>query len=111
MPDRPLLISRSLVRTQQGSPRSPPEIPRSWDGPDSAAQGAEFRHFCGALPRDPQDRDVLAPQFGDQAIRYSMLLIAVSPVLTALCFWRAALLYPQFAKEDRHGVAAPDGAA
>lgn len=55
--------------------------------------------------------DVLAPQFGDQAIRYSMLLIAVSPVLTALCFWRAALLYPQFAKEDRQGGTTPDGAA
>jgi MFS family permease len=45
--------------------------------------------------------DLLAPRFGDQAIRYSMLVIAVSPVLTAFCFWRAALLYPDFASGDR----------
>ncbi|MGV3554238.1 MAG: spinster family MFS transporter [Croceibacterium sp.] len=45
--------------------------------------------------------DVLAPRFGDQAIRYSMLVIAVSPVLTAFCFWRAALLYPGCASGDR----------
>jgi MFS family permease len=37
--------------------------------------------------------DLLAGQFGDQAIRYSLLLISVTPVLAALCFWRAARLY------------------
>jgi MFS family permease len=45
--------------------------------------------------------DVLAPRFGDQAIRYSMLVIAVTPMLTAFCFWRAALLY--------EGVVSPAG--
>ena len=37
--------------------------------------------------------DVLAPRLGDAAIRYSMLMISVTPVLAALCFWRAATLY------------------
>lgn len=37
--------------------------------------------------------DLLAPRFGETAIRYSMLLIAVTPVLAGLCFWRAAGLY------------------
>jgi len=37
--------------------------------------------------------DLLAPRFGDEAIRYSMLMIAATPVLAALCFWRAAALY------------------
>lgn len=37
--------------------------------------------------------DLLADRLGDGAIRYSMLLIAVTPVLAALCFWRAASLY------------------
>ena len=37
--------------------------------------------------------DVLAPRLGDAAIRYSMLIIAATPVLAALCFWRAASLY------------------
>ena len=37
--------------------------------------------------------DMLAPRFGDEAIRYSMLIIAATPVLAALCFWRAAALY------------------
>lgn len=37
--------------------------------------------------------DLLAGQLGDDAIRYSMLIIAVTPLLAALCFWRAATLY------------------
>lgn len=37
--------------------------------------------------------DLLAGQLGDEAIRYSMLIIAVTPLLAALCFWRAATLY------------------
>ena len=37
--------------------------------------------------------DILAPRFGDEGIRYSMLIIAATPVLAALCFWRAASLY------------------
>ncbi|MEG3145702.1 MFS transporter [Sphingomonas sp. RT2P30] len=37
--------------------------------------------------------DLLAGEFGDQAIRYSLLLAAITPVLAALCFWRAARLY------------------
>lgn len=37
--------------------------------------------------------DLLAPRFGEEAIRYSMLMISVTPVLAALCFWRAATLY------------------
>jgi MFS family permease len=45
--------------------------------------------------------DALAPRFGDHAIRYSMLVIAVSPLLTALCFWRAALLYSEAPGEAR----------
>jgi MFS family permease len=40
--------------------------------------------------------DALAPRFGDMAIRYSLMLIAVSPVIAALCFWRAAVHYPAF---------------
>jgi MFS family permease len=38
--------------------------------------------------------DLLLPRFGNEAIRYSMLLIAATPVLAALCFWRAAAHYP-----------------
>lgn len=38
--------------------------------------------------------DLLAPALGDLAIRYSLMVIAVTPVITALCFWRAAILYP-----------------
>lgn len=38
--------------------------------------------------------DMLTPSLGLEAIRYSMLLIAGTPVLAALCFWRAATLYP-----------------
>jgi hypothetical protein len=37
--------------------------------------------------------DLLAPQLGENAIRYSMLIIAVTPLLAALCFWRGAALY------------------
>jgi MFS family permease len=37
--------------------------------------------------------DLLTPRFGNEAIRYSMLIIAATPVLAALCFWRAATLY------------------
>ena len=37
--------------------------------------------------------DLLAPRFGDEAIRYSLLIVAVTPVLAALCFLRAATLY------------------
>jgi len=37
--------------------------------------------------------DLLAARFGEEAIRYSMLMISVTPVLAALCFWRAATLY------------------
>jgi MFS family permease len=44
--------------------------------------------------------DLLAPQFGDMAIRYSLMLIAVSPLIAALCFWRAAILYPEFARAE-----------
>lgn len=34
--------------------------------------------------------DALKPSLGDTAIRYSMLTIALTPVLAAACFWRAA---------------------
>ena len=37
--------------------------------------------------------DLLAPRFGDEAIRYSLLIVAATPVLAALCFLRAATLY------------------
>ena len=37
--------------------------------------------------------DLLAPRFGDEAIRYSLLIVAATPVLAALCFLRAASLY------------------
>ena len=37
--------------------------------------------------------DLLAPSMGDGAVRYSMLLIAVTPVLAGLCFVMAAPLY------------------
>jgi MFS family permease len=37
--------------------------------------------------------DMLAPQFGQFAIRYSMLIIAVTPVVAGLCFWLAADSY------------------
>ena len=43
--------------------------------------------------------DLLAPSLGVEAIRYSLLLIAVTPVLAALCFWRAATLYPAAVRE------------
>lgn len=38
--------------------------------------------------------DLLAPAWGAEAIRYSLLLIALTPIVAALCFWRAAVLYP-----------------
>lgn len=44
--------------------------------------------------------DLLADRFGDLAIRYSMLLIAVTPILAAACFWRAAALYAAIAAEE-----------
>lgn len=44
--------------------------------------------------------DLLAPRFGDVAIRYSMLIIAATPVLAACCFWRAASLYGEAAGEQ-----------
>lgn len=37
--------------------------------------------------------DLLAPRLGDEAVRYSMLLIAITPMLASLCFMRAASLY------------------
>jgi MFS family permease len=46
--------------------------------------------------------DQLAGRFGDLSIRYSMLLMAATPILGAFCFWRAALLYPRLvAPEDQ----------
>ena len=48
--------------------------------------------------------DMLADRFGELSIRYSMLLMAVTPILAALCFWRAALLYPKIvSQEERAG--------
>jgi MFS family permease len=44
--------------------------------------------------------DQLAGHFGDLSIRYSMLLMAVTPILAAVCFWRAALLYPGLASRE-----------
>jgi MFS family permease len=41
--------------------------------------------------------DVLHPMFGSNAVRYSMLMIAVTPVLAGLCFLRAAQLYQRYA--------------
>lgn len=37
--------------------------------------------------------DLLANRFGNEAIRYSMLIVAATPVFAALCFLRAATLY------------------
>lgn len=37
--------------------------------------------------------DVLQPSLGDEAIRYSLLIIAVTPILSGLCFWAAARSY------------------
>ncbi|WP_428409767.1 spinster family MFS transporter [Hyphococcus sp.] len=37
--------------------------------------------------------DVLAPQYGQMAIRYSLLIIAVTPVCAGVCFWMAAVSY------------------
>ncbi|MCW3837634.1 spinster family MFS transporter [Sphingomonas canadensis] len=52
--------------------------------------------------------DLLHASFGDHAIRYSMLMIAVTPVLAALCFWRAAVLYAAAGgARDEDGAAEP----
>jgi MFS family permease len=37
--------------------------------------------------------DALQPALGQEAIRYSLLIIAVTPVLAGLCFWAAASSY------------------
>ncbi|MXP26103.1 MFS transporter [Altererythrobacter indicus] len=37
--------------------------------------------------------DALHPALGDHAIRYSMLVIAFTPIVAALCFYRAAAFY------------------
>jgi MFS family permease len=37
--------------------------------------------------------DALQPSVGDNAIRYSLLIIAVTPVFAGLCFWAAASHY------------------
>jgi len=37
--------------------------------------------------------DALQPSFGAQAIRYSLLIIAVTPILAGMCFWAAASHY------------------
>lgn len=39
--------------------------------------------------------DALMPAYGDTAVRYSMLLIAITPIAGALCFVQAARLYHQ----------------
>ena len=44
--------------------------------------------------------DVLAAQFGVSAIRYSLLLIAITPLFAAACFWRASLFYVRSANEE-----------
>ena len=48
--------------------------------------------------------DLLTPRFGEEAIRYSMLIISVTPVLAALCFWRAAALYAAATSDGREEV-------
>jgi MFS family permease len=45
--------------------------------------------------------DALQPSVGDHAIRYSLLIIAVTPILAGLCFWAAASHY--VADMDRAG--------
>jgi hypothetical protein len=50
--------------------------------------------------------DLLTPRFGEEAIRYSMLIISVTPVLAALCFWRAAALYAAATSDGREEVRA-----
>jgi len=54
--------------------------------------------------------DLLAPRFGDDAIRYSLLIVAVTPVLAALCFLRAASLYPAAANGEVEQAGATEGA-
>lgn len=41
--------------------------------------------------------DALTPTYGDAAVRYSMLLIAITPVVAALCLGRAARHYNRMA--------------
>jgi len=50
--------------------------------------------------------DLLAPRFGDEAIRYSMLIVAATPVLAGFCFLRAATLYAAAASTGTEGSAA-----
>jgi MFS family permease len=50
--------------------------------------------------------DLLAPRFGDEAIRYSMLIVAATPVFAGLCFLRAATLYAAAAGAGSEGSAA-----
>jgi predicted MFS family arabinose efflux permease len=53
--------------------------------------------------------DILAPRFGDTAIRYSLMLIAVSPVIAAVCFWRAAVHYPEFVQAGDDSLRSRNG--
>jgi len=48
--------------------------------------------------------DLLAPRFGDEAIRYSMLIVAATPVFAGLCFLRAATLYAAAAGPEGAGA-------
>jgi len=53
--------------------------------------------------------DLLAPRFGDEAIRYSMLIVAATPVLAAFCFLRAATLYAAAAGTEAERSGATSG--
>ncbi len=44
--------------------------------------------------------DLLEPQYGDASIRYSMLLIALTPIIATICFLRAAAFYPSSVASD-----------
>ncbi|MCW2391886.1 MFS family permease [Sphingobium sp. B1D7B] len=44
--------------------------------------------------------DVLAADFGQSAIRYSLLLIAITPLCAGACFWQASGLYVRNANEE-----------
>jgi hypothetical protein len=39
--------------------------------------------------------DALQPEFGSLAIRYSLLIIAITPVFAGMSFWAAAASYQQ----------------
>jgi len=52
---------------------------------------------------DSAVNDALQPSLGNHAIRYSLLIIAVTPVFAGLCFWAAASHY--LADMDRAGNA------